>query len=190
MASVHPVGHTKRVTPGTDDNLELFTRVGRAWREIRRGAAANEIKGLFYGAEGDPDALDMALADALSVIVQQGPLRMGELAEALHITPASTTRAVSCLVGRGYANREKSVDDQRSYVVSATQEGERVQALFGQRIHDGLTQIMSRFSPDEHELLAEFLERFARSVDTYVADSGGVPPEAIDEDHQQDLPKI
>ncbi len=178
------------MTSDTDDNLELFTRVGRAWREIRRGAAATEIKGLFYGAEGDPDALDMALADALSVIVQQGPLRMGELAEALHITPASTTRAVSCLVNRGYAKREKSQDDQRSYMVSATKEGERVQRVFAARVHDGLTQIMSRFDSEEQKLLAEFLERFARSVDIYVADSGRTPAELSTQNDEQSSPKI
>ncbi len=163
--------HTERVTAATNQDADVRPRVGGAWREIRRGAAATEIKGLFYGTEDDPDALDMALADALSVLVQQGPLRMGELADALHITPASTTRAVSCLSSRGYAIREKSADDQRSYVVSATKEGERVYEKFYARIQDGLSQILSRFKPDEQILLAEFLERFAQSVDTFVSDS-------------------
>ncbi len=163
--------HTERVTAAANQDADVRPRVGGAWREIRRGAAASEIKGLFYGVEGDPDALDMALADALSVLVQQGPLRMGELADALHITPASTTRAVSCLSSRGYAIREKSTEDQRSYVVSATKEGRRVYETFYARIQEGLSQILSRFDPAEQLLLAEFLERFAQSVDTFVSDS-------------------
>ncbi|MEZ5340105.1 MAG: hypothetical protein R2706_01270 [Acidimicrobiales bacterium] len=66
---------------------EIRRRVGKAWREIRRGAAAAQIKDLLYGV--GPDGLDQALADTLSVLCQQGPLRMGELAEHLRITPAS-----------------------------------------------------------------------------------------------------
>lgn len=150
---------------------DVVGRVGRAWREIRRGASANEIKSLFYGSDGDPDALDMALADALTVLVQQGPLRMGELAEALHITPASTTRAVSCLVDRGYAVRKKSDRDQRSFVAYATEEGVRVHRVFYQRIQDGIGEILSRFSDEEQDVLSDLLERFASSVDQYVVDS-------------------
>lgn len=163
--------HTEPVTNATTPNAELLSRVGGAWREIRRGASATQIKDLFYGADGNPDALDMALADALSLLVQDGPLRMGELADALHITPASTTRAVTCLAERGYAVREKSPDDQRSFMVSATEEGQRVHQAFRVRIHDGLTQILSRFETAEQEALADLLERFACSVDTFVNDS-------------------
>lgn len=165
------------VTIGTNtdsDDAEVVplpSRVGRAWREIRRGASASQVKDLFYGTDDDPDALDMALADALVVLVQKGPLRMGELAEALHITPASATRAASCLVERDYAKREQSTKDQRSYVVSATPEGERVQKIFAARIDDGLAQILSRFDAGEQLQLADLLERFADSVEQLVIDS-------------------
>lgn len=171
MASDSPISHNALVTNVSDIHPDMISRVGRAWREIRRGASATQIKGLFYGSEGDPDALDMALADALTVLVQQGPLRMGELAEALHITPASTTRAVTCLADRGYAIREKSTKDQRSFVVSATDEGRRVHATFYERIEDGLAQVIGRFEPDERVQLLDFLERFVQSVDTLVSDS-------------------
>ncbi len=111
----------------------------------------------------------MALADALSVLCTQGPMRMGELADALHITPASTTRAVSCLVDKGYAERVRDTDDQRSVTVSATKEGRvRYEVIF-ERVQSGLTQILSAFDPDEQIVLAEFLERFVGSVETYVA---------------------
>lgn len=171
MASDASISHTGLVTNVSDIDPETLNRVGQAWREIRRGASAAQIKGLFYGFDGDPDALDMALADALVVLVQRGPMRMGELADALHITPASTTRAVTCLVDRGYAIREKSESDQRSFVASATEEGRRVHRTFYTRIEEGLAEIIGRFEADEQELLANFLERFVESVDTLVSDS-------------------
>lgn len=142
-------------------------RVGRAWREIRRGAAATRIKDLFYGA--GPDGIDMAIADALSVLVQNGPMRMGELAEALHITPATATRAVDCLVDQGLAERVKAVDDLRSILVSVTEEGEVRHEVISARIGTSLDQILGEFSQEEQQQLADLLERFVGAVDRYVA---------------------
>ena len=147
-------------------DVGLPRRVGRAWRQIRRGASAIRVKDLFYGS-GD-ETLDLALADALTVICQQGPLRMGELAEALQITPASTTRAVSCLADKGFAGRVKAVDDHRSIMVSATEAGYARYEVFNAKIQRGLEEILEEFEPEEQEQLAEFLERFIRSVDQFV----------------------
>lgn len=150
-----------------EDQAELRRRIGRAWREIRRGASAARIKDLFY-VRGGEDSLDLALADALSVLCTQGPMRMGELADALHITPASTTRAVSCLAEKGYATRVRATDDQRSVEVSATEAGAARFAIFQRNIQNGLSRILDEFTPDEQELLADFLERFVESIDRFV----------------------
>lgn len=147
-------------------DVDLRRRVGRAWRQIRRGASAIRIKDLFYGS-GD-DILDLALADALAVICAQGPMRMGELAEALQITPASTTRAVSCLADKGYVERVKAVDDHRSIMVSPTPSGQERFEVFNAKIQSGLSEILAEFDPAEQELLVEYLERFVRSVDRMV----------------------
>lgn len=146
-------------------------RVGRAWREIRRGAAASRIKDLFYGIGSD--GIDMALADALSVLVQSGPMRMGELAEALHITPATATRAVDCLVERGFAERVKAVDDLRSILVSASDDGKARYDIIAVQINSGLNQILGQFSETEQNQLADLLERFVVAVDQYVESEVG-----------------
>lgn len=154
------------MTVTAEDQAELRRRIGRAWREIRRGASAARIKDLFYVRGGD--ALDLALADALSVLCTQGPMRMGELAEALHITPASTTRAVTCLAEKGYVTRVRATDDQRSIEVSATDEGSARFAIFQRNIQNGLSMILDEFTPHEQQLLADFLERFVDSIDRFV----------------------
>ncbi len=144
-------------------NVDIRRRVGRAWRQIRRGAGAVKVKDLFYSEGGV--SLDMALADALSLICQQGPLRMGELADAMHITPASTTRAVGCLVDKGLVERVRAEDDQRSIVVTATMAGRERYGEISSRVQQGLSVILSEFSPEEQVQLAEYLERFVRAVD-------------------------
>jgi DNA-binding MarR family transcriptional regulator len=147
----------------TTVNVDIRRRVGTAWREIRRGAAMVKVKDLFYAQGGEP--LDIALADALSLICQRGPLRMGELAEAMHITPASTTRAVGCLVDKGLVERVRAEDDQRSVVVTATMAGRERYGEVSTRIQQGLTHILADFSPEEQIQLAEYLERFVSAVD-------------------------
>lgn len=144
-------------------NVDIRRRVGRAWREIRRGAATVKVKELLYGQGGEP--LDIALADALSLICQKGPLRMGALADAMHITPASTTRAVGCLVDKGLVERVRAEDDQRSVVVNATMAGRERYGEISSRTQQGLSEILSDFSPEEQLQLAEYLERFVRAVD-------------------------
>ena len=139
-----------------------------AWREIRRGAATVRVKERFYGS-GD-DSLDIALADALSLICQRGPLRMGELAEAMHITPASTTRAVGCLVDKGLVERVRAEDDQRSIVASATMAGRERYGELSSNVQQGLSQILSEFTPEEQVQLAEYLERFVTAVDKLADD--------------------
>jgi len=121
------------------------------------------VKDLFYTQGGEP--LDIALADALSLICQQGPLRMGELADAMHITPASTTRAVGCLVDKGLVERVRAEDDQRSIVVNATMAGRERYGEISSRVQQGLSEILSEFTPEEQLLLAEYLERFVTAVD-------------------------
>ena len=122
-----------------------------------------KVKDLFYSQGGEP--LDIALADALSLICQQGPMRMGELADAMHITPASTTRAVGCLVDKGLVQRVRAEDDQRSIVVTATMAGRERYGEISRRIQQGLSEILSEFSPEEQVQLAEYLERFVQAVD-------------------------
>lgn len=151
-------------------NVDIRRRVGRAWRQMRRGASMIRVREMFYSEGGEP--LDIALADALSFICQQGPLRMGELAEAMHITPASTTRAVGCLVDKGFVERVRAEDDQRSVVVTATMTGRERYGEISSRVQHGLTTILSEFTPEEQLLLAEYLERFVDAVDR-LAESDG-----------------
>lgn len=153
------------VTPQLDSTVKW--RIGSAWRELRRGASATKVKDLFYGV-GD-HSIDMALADALSVICQRGPLRMGELADNLHITPASTTRAVACLVDKGFIDRVRCDNDQRSVLVSATPIGQAYYDRIARRLSEGMERVLGEFTRDEQEQLADLLDRYVGAVENFVA---------------------
>ena len=149
-----------------DVDSDVQRRVGRAWRKMRRGASAIQVKDLFYGHEDE--SLDLALADALVVICHHHTMRMGELANALQITPASTTRTVSCLADKGFVERVKATDDHRSILVSPTEAGQARCDIINAKIQSGLGEILSEFSNEEQAQLAELLERYVNSVDRFV----------------------
>lgn len=175
----------KTRTSGAHD---IRRRIGRAWRQMRRGASAIRIRDVFYGGD---DALDLALADALLVINQQEPMRMGALADALQITPASTTRAVSCLVDKGYVERVKAVDDQRSVLVSATATGRARSEVMNRKIYSGLEEILDEFTEEEQIQLAEYFERFVQSVDRFVDRQTTLHVAAVEQEistNQEDRP--
>ena len=73
-------------------------RVGVAWRELRRLAAAQAIRRQLYGFE---TPLDQGQGDALEYVVNQGPCRMGDLAKFMRVDPSSVTRAVERLETAG-----------------------------------------------------------------------------------------
>jgi len=112
----------------------------------------------------------MSLGAAWGGLVTTGPMRMGERADALHITPGTAARNVDCLVDKGLVERVKAVDDLRSILVSVTDEGQRRHDVLAERIGKGLDEILGEFDADEHEQLAELLERFVGAVDRYVTD--------------------
>ena len=85
---------------------EDAVRIGRAWRELRRGALSAEFRDRVYGA-----GLDVGQADALELLVVGGGCRMAELAAALRVDASTATRAVlSRAVDEGLVRPDVDLD--------------------------------------------------------------------------------
>ena len=100
--------HTEEET--TIKLAELLTRA--SWR-LRK----NERKELA------PFGLTFAQARALRVLVDGGPMRIGDLADRLEIVPRSATTRVDDLEAAGLVTRRTDPDDRRSVIVVATEAG-------------------------------------------------------------------
>ena len=100
--------HTEAET--TIKLAELLTRA--SWR-LRK----NERKELA------PFGLTFAQARALRVLVDGGPMRIGDLAIHLEIVPRSATTRVDDLEVAGLVTRRADPDDRRSVIVVATEAG-------------------------------------------------------------------
>jgi len=142
------------------------SRIGAAWKELRRGAAMSVLRDHLFGS-GD-NALEPGQVDTLELLVARDAWRMSELAEALRVDPSTATRAVQRLVKAGIAERTACSDDARVVMVSATEPGRvRHRAIVDLR-RATLTAMLATFTTNEREQFAEYLDRFVAALDDYV----------------------
>jgi DNA-binding MarR family transcriptional regulator len=146
----------------------VLLRVGRAWSQLRRGGSMLELRQLMYGTAAGP-ALDVAQGDALDAILELGPVRMGELAQALRVDASTATRTVARLADAGLVERQEGSADRRVVEIVATDAGRRLQAEMVRTATDTLAQILGAFEADEAETLADLMERLVDSLDAVVA---------------------
>ena len=83
------------------------------------------------------------------------PLRVGNLATQLQMSPVAVARAVDGLAGRGWTRRLASPSDRKAVFVAATDEGARKQKVIARTV-DALarTQLWARLDEDRRRALA------------------------------------
>src|SRR5918999_5733324 len=136
-------------------------RVSKQSAVERAARAASE-----FGDAGD--AVDAAAAVVFGInrtdlrllgAVRDGALTAGQVADALHLTPAATTTAIQRLVARGHLSREPDPADRRRAVVALTPSArELAERVYGPVGEAGMAAFQ-RWSAAELELIADFLER-------------------------------
>lgn len=137
-------------------------RIGVAWRELRRGATMQRLREL-YGNE-----LELGQVDALDLLVQAGPSRMNELADALRVDASTATRTVDRLEAAGMVERGPDPDDARAVQVRLAAKGAAVHAGIVDRRRALLERILVDFDSDERAQLADLLGRLVAGVDEAV----------------------
>ena len=157
----------KTPTDLTNDlELELAGRIGRAWREIRRGSTAGQARDAIFGVGGS--AIEPGQMDALELLVAVETCRMGDLAEYLRIDPSTATRAVQRLIKDDLAERVQHAGDGRVVAIAATERGRRIHGEVNDRRRAILFAVMNDFDPEERVALADLMERFTLSVDAAI----------------------
>lgn len=91
--------------------------------------------------------------------VRHGVLTAGQVAEAVHLSPAAASTAIQRLVARGYLTREPDPSDRRRAVVALTPTARRLaERIYGPVGEAGAAALQS-WTTAELELIADFLER-------------------------------
>ena len=143
---------------------EHARRIGRAWIELRRGAAASALRSYLFGTE---KALEQGQMDALDLLTRR-ERPMKELAARLRVEPSTATRAVQRLEHDGLAERFTSPQDGRVVLVRITDEGRRRHDAVAERRSIAMMQILSEFDPQERAQLAGLMDRLIASIDAVV----------------------
>ncbi|WP_029144438.1 MarR family winged helix-turn-helix transcriptional regulator [Microbacterium luticocti] len=91
---------------------------------------------------------------ALSVLVSDGPLRVGELAAASRTTQPGMTRLVGQLVAAGLVSRQSDPGDSRATVVSVTEAGRVALAGWRQELRDALMPLFADLDDDDWAALS------------------------------------
>jgi len=149
-----------------DLDIEIAGRIGRAWREIRRGSTASDARDAIFGVGGS--AIEPGQMDALEFLVVVESCRMGDLAEYLRIDPSTATRAVQRLIKDDLAERVQHPGDGRVVTIAATERGRRIHGEVNDRRRAILFAVMNDFSPEERFALADLMERFTLSIDAAI----------------------
>jgi len=91
---------------------------------------------------------------ALGTIVEQGPIRLGDLAAHEGVTPATLSRIVAALEESKYAERTIATDDRRSAFIAATPAGRKLLERVRRDRGDALRERIATLSPAHQRALA------------------------------------
>jgi DNA-binding MarR family transcriptional regulator len=142
----------------------LAERLGRAWRELRRGAATGVLVDQIFGRHGEPDSVEPGHLDVLDILSDRDGQRMSDLALALHVDPSTVTRTMHRMETAGLARRAAFERDGRVVTAHLTDEGRRLHALVAARRRSMIETAFEDLTPDERVQLVELLERFLEAV--------------------------
>jgi DNA-binding MarR family transcriptional regulator len=140
---VTKLDHSERVAAG----------ILRLWTELQRRKERDEVSA---------HELTTTQAQALRLVILDGPQRIGSLASELGVTMATASRTVDALVATGLVRREADPTDARAVRVVLTARGRREHRVRYDRFVRAVERLSDDLSELERRQLAEALETLGR----------------------------
>jgi DNA-binding MarR family transcriptional regulator len=146
--------------------VETESQVGELAGELQR-VLAKVFSALRRGDANRNSAGDLTLAQLsiLLTLLDQGPIRMTELAARERVRTPTTTVAIRRLEKLGLVKRSRDPSDLRAVLVDVTPQGlvQHREALATRRAH--LAELLGRLSADDLETLTKALAPLERLAD-------------------------
>jgi len=101
---------------------------------------------------------------ALSLLVENGPMLMRKMSDEMLVTPASVTGTMDRLEEKSLVRRTADKEDRRATIIEITSEGRALYERVAIRKADMLQEALATFSKDELRTLNGLLERFQREM--------------------------
>jgi DNA-binding MarR family transcriptional regulator len=147
---------SSRNSAASDDGAEARRRLGDALAALRRIIGSQRLDRINAERSGVP--IGFAAIAVLGKVIDDGPLRMSDLAEAGRIHPAALTRQVQALEAEGYIERSPDPTDGRAAVVRVTTTGRSAHRRVQQANDAIMAEQLSAWSTDELVDLVDRLE--------------------------------
>ena len=105
----------------------------------------------------------------LGLLLEKGPQRVGEIAQALGTDPSTVSRKVAALVDAGLVERRVDPADGRAHLLAATAAGEQ-KCVDGRRHRIAMVaSVLSGWPEDSRRQLATLLGQFADGLQEHGA---------------------
>lgn len=105
----------------------------------------------------------------LCLILDEGPQRLGTIAQTFTLDPSTITRQVQAVVNLGLAEKAVDPKDRRATLLSLTDEGRAaIEEARGYR-RERLKLVLESWSEEEREEFAVNLRRFNSTVEEWMA---------------------
>ncbi len=112
--------------------------------------------------------LDRSAYGIMCRLADEGPHRLGSLAQAFGLDPSTITRQVQSLEHAGWAERRPDPGDRRAAILDLTEEGRQVLHSTRERRRSALREAISDWPEQDQDEFGRLLEKFNSSLDNLV----------------------
>ena len=123
-------------------------------------------------AQGDVE-IDRSAYGIMARLVDEGPQRLGALAQSFGLDPSTITRQVQSLEQSGWVAREADPHDRRAALLDLTPEGREVFLDTRQRRRAWLRSALDEWPEQDLQEFGRLLEQFNGSVESVAANLAG-----------------
>jgi DNA-binding MarR family transcriptional regulator len=114
--------------------------------------------------------LDRSAYGILCRLVDEGPQRLGNLAQAFGLDPSTITRQVQALEHESLLERRPDPTDRRASLLDLTDHGRQVLTATRSRRREWLQAALGDWDQQDHQEFGRLLEKFNLSIDKVVQD--------------------
>lgn len=140
------------------DNTERNRRKALAEQLYALGEVVSTETALFHQAAAAKYGLGITDVKTLSVLMQEGPMTAGRLAQRLSLTTGAVTNVIDRLQRRGYVSRAPDPDDRRKVIVIVNQEALASSGNVYLSIGQAFSELFETYSSEELEFLVRFYQ--------------------------------
>lgn len=147
---------------GESELSEVLRRLRDEMGSLRRITGSQRLDRLIAVRSGV--AIGVAAVAVLGKVIDDGPMRMSDLADAVRTHPAALTRQVQALESEGFVERSADPQDGRASVVTVTAAG-RVAHRRIEAANDTLmAEQLDRWTVEELTVLVDQLDRLVSDL--------------------------